>query len=129
MDEFLDLFKQNEVQTLVDVRRWPTSKTQHFKREEMQKWLNEAGIRYLWLGDKLGGYRGGGYKAHLESREFEEGASLLLELCKRSRTCIMCLEISPAGCHRRFISGYISGKGVDVLHIISKLKIRRSALP
>jgi len=117
---FVDLLKEHNIEVLVDVRRFPTSKIDHFKREEMERWLLECGIEYVWLGKELGGYRKGGYKAHMRTKLFREGIRRLLEIATTKRTCIMCLEPNPKYCHRRFISAHLERKRVKVFHIIGK---------
>ncbi|MEM3577729.1 MAG: DUF488 domain-containing protein [Candidatus Bathyarchaeia archaeon] len=117
---FLELLKDQGIQVLVDVRRFPTSKVEHFKRENMDKWLAENGIEYVWLGRELGGYRRGGYETYMRTKLFKEGISRLLEIASQKKTCIMCMEPNPKYCHRRFISAHLERKGVKVFHIISK---------
>ena len=117
---FLDLLGEHGIEVLVDVRRFPTSKVEHFKREEMERWLGEYGIEYVWMGEELGGYRRGGYKAYKETERFRDGTERLLEIAKQKKVCIMCLEPNPRYCHRRYISAYLERKGVKVLHIIKK---------
>ncbi|MEM3885027.1 MAG: DUF488 domain-containing protein [Nitrososphaerota archaeon] len=121
-EAFLNLLKKHAIQVLVDVRRWPTSKTEHFKLDYLKEWLPKAGIEYIWLGDHLGGYRKGGYRSYTESEAFKEWLKSLVELAKKSRVCIMCLEVSPSGCHRRFIAEKLLETGCDVVHIISEKK-------
>ena len=70
---FLELLGRHKIRVLVDVRRFPRSKVNHFKREQMEKWLPERGIEYVWLGEKLGGYRRGGYKRYTQTKGFREG--------------------------------------------------------
>jgi len=117
---FMELLSEHNIQVLVDVRSFPTSKIEHFKREEMMRWLPEQSIEYVWLGKELGGYRRGGYKAHMKTKLFKEGVKRLLEIAALKRTCIMCMEPNPKYCHRRFISGHLERKGVKVTHIIAK---------
>jgi len=120
MEAFLGLLKEHAIQVLADIRSFPTSKIKHFKKEAMEKWLPEHGIEYLWLGRELGGYRRGGYKAHMRTKLFKEGIRKLLETASQKRTCIMCMEPNPKYCHRRFISAHLEGKGVNVIHIVAK---------
>ncbi len=122
---FLKLLRKHTIQILVDVRRWPTSKTEHFKLDYLKEWLPKAGIKYVWLGDRLGGYRKGGYRAYTESEAFKEGLRYLLELAKKDRVCIMCLEVGPSSCHRRFITEKLFEIGYEVVHIISENKYIR----
>jgi uncharacterized protein (DUF488 family) len=120
MGKFLELLREHEIQILADVRRFPTSKVEHFKKKLMEKWLPEHGVEYVWLGEELGGYRRGGYKKHVRTKLFREGIQRLLEIADRKRVCIMCLEVNPRYCHRKFISAFLERKGVKVTHIIRK---------
>jgi uncharacterized protein (DUF488 family) len=112
---FLELLKEYNIEVLVDVRSFPTSKIEHFKHEEIERWLPENGIEYIWLGKELGGYR-----AHMRTKLFKEGIQKLLEIAAEKRTCIMCMEPNPKYCHRRFISAHLERKVVKVIHIIMK---------
>ncbi|MGQ9624704.1 MAG: DUF488 domain-containing protein [Candidatus Bathycorpusculaceae bacterium] len=118
--EFLELLCEHKIQVIVDVRSFPTSKVEHFKRERMERRLPEHGLEYVWLGEELGGYRRGGYKRHMRTKTFREGTRKLLEIAQNKRTCIMCMEPNPKYCHRRFISAQLERKGVKVQHIIEK---------
>jgi len=114
------MLRENGIEVLVDVRRFPTSKIEHFKKESMEEWLPKQGIKYVWLGEKLGGYRHGGYEAYMKTESFKEGIRRLLETARLKRTCIMCMEPNPKYCHRRFISTHLENEGFRVLHIIAK---------
>lgn len=120
INAFLELLKEHEIQVLIDIRSFPTSKIDHFKKENLERWLPENGIEYLWLGRELGGYRRGGYKRHMRTKLFREGIKRLLEKASQKRTCIMCLEPNPKYCHRRFIAAHLERKGVKLIHIIAK---------
>jgi len=50
VEKFLKLLEEHNVRILVDIRSFPTSKIEHFKREEMERWLPEHGVEYVWLG-------------------------------------------------------------------------------
>jgi len=117
---FLDLLEEHKIEVLADVRSFPTSKIEHFKREEMERWLPEHAVDYVWLGHELGGYRRGGYRAHVRTKLFKEGIRKLLEIAAQKRTCIMCMEPNPKYCHRRFISTYLERRKVKVVHITAK---------
>jgi uncharacterized protein (DUF488 family) len=119
-NSFVELLNEHGIQALVDVRSFPKSKIEHFKKEEMEKWLPEHGVEYLWLGKELGGYRRGGYKRHMRTKLFGEGIKQLLAIAKAKRTCIMCMEVNPKYCHRKFISALLERKSVEVIHIIEK---------
>jgi uncharacterized protein (DUF488 family) len=120
LENFLELLKENRIQVLIDIRRFPTSKMQHFRKEEMEEWFPRKRVEYVWLGKELGGYRKGGYQKYMQTKMFREGVKKLLEIAKTKRVCIMCIETNPKYCHRRFISTYLERKGVKVTHIIRK---------
>jgi uncharacterized protein (DUF488 family) len=117
---FSELLNEHGIKALVDIRSFPTSKTEHFKKEQMEKWLPEYGIEYVWLGKELGGYRHGGYTRHMRTKLFRNGIKQLLKIAKNKRACIMCMEVNPKYCHRRFISAHLERKGIKVIHIIEK---------
>jgi uncharacterized protein (DUF488 family) len=122
IEAFASLLREHEIKTLVDIRRFPTSKIEHFKKEEMERWLPEYGIRYIFLGDELGGYRRGGYQTYMKTEQFREGIEKLVEISKQNRTCIMCMEPNPKYCHRRFISAYLE-EDVEIVHILKKEQV------
>jgi len=41
--------KEHNIEVLVDVRSFPKSKIEHFKREDLKHWLPEYGIKHVWL--------------------------------------------------------------------------------
>jgi len=120
IEKFTALLEENRIQLLADVRRFPTSRIEHFRREQMEEWLSKRGIRYVWLGERLGGYRRGGYETYTRSKAFLDGLEELLEYARMKRTCIMCMESDPRYCHRRFIAARLEMEGVEVIHILKK---------
>jgi len=73
IDPFSELLRANGIQVLVDVRSFPTSKIEHFKKEQMERWVPEHSIQYVWLCKELGGYRRGRYKKHMRTKLFRDG--------------------------------------------------------
>ncbi|MGB9718543.1 MAG: DUF488 family protein [Thermoproteota archaeon] len=118
--------RKQGINLLVDVRRFPTSRVKHFRKENLEKWLREEGVEYLWLGEELGGYRRGGYEKHMETSLFKKGVERLLCLARDRRVCIMCLETDPKYCHRRFIARYLRKRGVRVRHIVKCSKSKEN---
>jgi len=118
INDLISILKSYNINLLVDVRRWPTSKVDDYKKENLKIKLSEAGINYIWLGDKLGGYRSSGYEAYMNTNSFKEGIKKLIELSKSNVICIFCLERKPKYCHRRFIAGALEERGFKVYHII-----------
>jgi len=146
LEEFLELLKEHDIEILVDVRRWPTSsRSPHFNREALEKALAREGVRYVWLGESLGGYRRRGlgeespnkawrsrgfrnYADHALSEEFRKGLEVLLSLAKTGRTAFMCAEKQYWRCHRQIISDHLVARGQCVVHIIEKGKSRKHNL-
>ena len=116
--EFLRLLREYAIDVLVDVRRFPKSKIGCFSREELESWLPTYGIQYLWLGEELGGFRRGGYRAFTETGQFQEAIRRIIEIARNANICIMCVEKSPRACHRRYIASRLQDLGVRVIHIL-----------
>ncbi|MEM2849780.1 MAG: DUF488 domain-containing protein, partial [Candidatus Bathyarchaeia archaeon] len=76
--DFLDSLKNNYIELLVDIRRFPTSKVEDFRRDVLAELLRRENIAYLWLGDLLGGYRHGGFEKYMETDDFKKGLDILI---------------------------------------------------
>ena len=56
LEGFVGLLRQHRVEVVVDVRTSPFSRfNPQFNRDNLLLGLREAGIRYLFLGEELGG--------------------------------------------------------------------------
>ncbi len=55
-DAFLDMLRTVPVGLVWDVRSFPVSRFEWFRREQLEEWLPAAGIEYRWVG-ALGGRR------------------------------------------------------------------------
>jgi uncharacterized protein (DUF488 family) len=127
LEEFLEILKIYSIQTVIDVRRWPTSKWfEHFKKENIQKILEERNIKYFHF-EKLGGYREGGYSEYTKTEEFKEALQRLVEVAKFTQTVLICAERLPWKCHRALICENLKEE-FEVVHIIEKNKIWRPEL-
>jgi len=139
------LLKKFNINLLIDVRKSPSSrKFPHFNKEYLIKALNKHGIKYVWLGIQLGGWRklkgtlktGGclkspGFKAyteHMKSEEFKKAANLVIKLAKKYRVALMCSEKLYFRCHRYFLSDWLLVHGVKVYHIIDFDEVREHKL-
>ncbi|MGA9072389.1 MAG: DUF488 domain-containing protein [Terracidiphilus sp.] len=128
-DAWLALLRQHAVEVVVDVRSSPYSKyVPQFDRELMQKSLEKAGFRYLFLGAELGGrpanpsyYNGEGHVLYskLGSDElFLAGIARLENGIQRYRVALVCGEEDPAHCHRRLLIGRVlKERGHTMMHI------------
>lgn len=138
IDEFESLLKVNAIESLVDVRSFPSSRRHpQFNREELAEQLNKTGITYLHL-PALGGRRPPalhskntawqnasfrGYADYMESHEFRAGLESLLQVGSKERTVIMCAEALWWRCHRGLIADALKSRGHLVLHIVSATKV------
>lgn len=126
LKEFLEILKIYQIQTLIDVRRWPTSRYfLHFKKENLEKILAENQIEYFHF-EKLGGYREGGYEEYTKKREFKETLNELIKIAKSRPTVIICAERLPWKCHRAFIARELEKRKIEVIQIIEKDRIWQS---
>jgi uncharacterized protein (DUF488 family) len=124
MREFVAMLRSFDVEVLIDVRRWPRSRSfEHFNRETIEEVMEKEGIRYLWLGERLGGFRKGGYEHYMKGDTFKEGVQELLNEAKKGQTAIMCSESLWFKCHRRLIAEYLVVLGHEVSHIVDTKKI------
>ncbi len=54
--EFVGLLRHYSIQFLVDIRSQPYSRFKpEFSKEQLEKQLKQCGIRYVFMGDTLGG--------------------------------------------------------------------------
>lgn len=129
LEAFLQRLQMHHIRALVDVRRFPASKRHpHFSRAALADGLKKHEISYHWLGEKLGGYRTGGYETYTASCAFREGCEELLRLAQRQPAAFMCAELDYRACHRRFIAEYLQSQGVEVWHIAKNGELLSHAL-
>jgi uncharacterized protein (DUF488 family) len=120
LEEFVSLLRFYTIEMIADVRSVPKSKFSHFTGESLGQSLGEAGYGYTFLGKELGGYRAGGYAAHMQTYDFLHGMELLERLAGRCRCAIVCAERQPWRCHRRFIGRSLQERGWSVEHVIDE---------
>jgi uncharacterized protein (DUF488 family) len=128
-EKFVDLLQAQHIEVLVDVRSQPYSRyTPHFTGTALKAALPTQGIKYLYLGQELGGrpagrefYDAAGhvlYDRLAESPAFLAGIERLETGLLKYRAAIMCAEENPAACHRRrLVASAIARRGHTVVHI------------
>jgi uncharacterized protein (DUF488 family) len=130
LDELLACLLDAEVQTLVDVRRFPVSRRHpRFAQTPLAASLAEAGIAYRHEVD-LGGRRDTGPKSErfacLQVEAFRAYAAwmgtpawqaALSSAIAPDRPCLMCAETQWWRCHRRLIADALTARGGDVRHL------------
>jgi uncharacterized protein (DUF488 family) len=118
LEEFLQRLQRHHIRALADVRRFPASKRHpHFSRAALTGALKKREINYHWRGEKLGGYRAGGYETYAATDVFRNGCEELLRLAQVQPTAFLCAELDYRVCHRRFIAAYLQQQGIEVWHI------------
>jgi uncharacterized protein (DUF488 family) len=134
IEEFKRLLIEHSVEVLADVRRFPSSKYEHFNQDKLKKSLKDVGIDYIWF-EGLGGYRKKilenspntaiksrgfrNYADYMLTKEFREEVEKLIEIAEKRKVAIMCSEKFFWKCHRKFISDYLTLRGFIVIHIIN----------
>ncbi len=129
-EQFLKLLTDARIQVLVDVRSNPNSQWAQFANRNNLKWvLTSVHIKYIYLGDVLGGrpedtdsYNHQTNKIDYEivrkKDSFKNGIGRVLNGLKKYRVCIMCAEEDPTSCHRNLlVAESLRREGAKILHI------------
>ncbi len=118
LQDFVGILIDNNIDVLIDVRRFPSSKKfPQYMKEALKDKLNRIGIEYYHL-IHLGGFRPEGYKKFSKSPEFDEALKILLKTIDHKRGAIMCSEKDFWRCHRRYIAQRLTQMGHKVVHIM-----------
>ncbi len=128
-ETFLGLLLGHDMEVLVDTRSSPYSKfAPQFDREGLQRSLSRTSIKYLFLGEGLGGRPKGDdfydstgrvlYGKRVGDPSFLAGIERLERGMSQFRVALMCGEEDPAHCHRRLMIGRVLvERGHQLLHI------------
>ncbi len=127
--ELIAVLKANHIEYLVDIRTAPYSKFKpEFSKEPLEKVLGRAGIRYLFMGDTLGG-QPSDPACHTDGKVdydkvrgqafFKNGIERLKKAFEQQRrAALMCSEGRPEQCHRsKLIGEALTAAGIPVCHI------------
>lgn len=134
-EALVQMLKKAGVKCLVDVRRYPGSRTYpHFSRISLESTLPDQGLHYVWDGEALGGFRKPkvnsrhaalcsdgfrGYADYMETEGFKARIRALIARAEKSTIAIMCAEHLPWRCHRSLISDYLITQSVSVMHLVA----------
>ncbi len=144
IEEFIRLLKKFGIEVLADVRRFPSSKFDHFSKENLKRALQDNRIEYIWF-ENLGGYRekilkdspnrsirSGGFRNYADymlTDEFRGEIEKIANIAREETTCIMCAERLYWRCHRMLISDYlVAVYGFEVVHIIDSENVKRHGI-
>jgi uncharacterized protein (DUF488 family) len=139
IEAFVDLLVRHGIEVLVDVRSQPYSRwATQFNQDPLRHALTAAGVRYLFMGDQLGGRPTGGefydaeghvrYDRVAASEVFLAGVERLKRGSATHRVAMMCSEEDPTVCHRYLlIAPVLAGRGIAVRHIRGDGRIEEDA--
>lgn len=135
--ELVELLQAHGVETLADIRTVPRSRTNpQFNRETLPRTLAAAGLRYVHL-PRLGGLRRPrpdspngawrntsfrGYADYMLTDDFARGLEELRLLAEDGPVAMMCAESLRWRCHRSLVADALFARGVQVLHITSRIR-------
>lgn len=129
LDEFIETLQRHEIAFLIDVRTTPYSRHKpEFTKDALSDALGERGIRYVFMGDTLGGrpedeaLRTGGkpdYEKMAASAAFARGVGRIENAFEQQqRVALMCSEGKPEMCHRSLLIGAtLDERRIPVAHI------------
>lgn len=130
LDAFLSLLAENSIDVIADVRSSPySSRLPQFNRELLAETLLEKQIRYVFMGDQLGGRATSpglinsdgqvSYTKMSETTSFREGITRLIDGAARMRIALLCSEKDPLNCHRGLlVARSLASEGVGIRHIL-----------
>ncbi len=128
-EQFVQLLRQHGIDVLADVRSQPYSKyTNQFNREDLQALLARHRLKYVFMGQSLGGrpegevyYDNEGhvlYHRVAEADFFLQGLERIQKGIASYRVAMMCSEEDPLVCHRhRLVARVLRSRGVPIQHI------------
>jgi len=130
IDTFLDVLKRYQIDYIVDVRSKPYSRYKpEFSKRPLEQELTNNKIRYVFMGDSLGGqpddpscYDEAGkvdYEKCRQRPQFLAGIKRLYTAHEQQlRVALMCSEGKPENCHRTKLIGQVLHEdGIEVQHL------------
>ena len=128
LEVFLELLQRHDVSAVADVRSVPYSRfNPQFNREPFAEALESERIRYVYLGNEVGGrsedpacYEDGRirYDRVAATESFRKGLARIVNGAAKHRIALMCAEKEPLECHRTLlVSRALQEQGIDVAHI------------
>ena len=139
-EDFLALLKDFGIEYLIDVRSQPYSKfNPHFNQNELKFFLERNGIKYVFMGDSIGGrpkdiscYDNEGkvdYEIIKTKDFFLKGLDRLKNAYSKDiNVVVMCSESKPCECHRsKLIGKVLNTEKIILKHIDENGKLKDQA--
>ncbi|MFO1010894.1 MAG: DUF488 domain-containing protein [Planctomycetota bacterium] len=133
-DELVELLREDAIELLVDVRRFPVSQRHpQFEKSALQRHLALHGVRYRHE-EALGGHRAPlpasrnlgladaalrGYADHTRTPAFRAAVERVLVAAREARVALLCAEARPTECHRGVLSDWLVAQGHEVVHLLT----------
>jgi uncharacterized protein (DUF488 family) len=130
-EELVECLREVDVETLVDVRRFPGSRRNpQFGQAALAETLREAGIAYrhaVELGGRLSGEPGeerfgcirvASFRSYAARMGTEVWQQALAQELAQPVPCFMCAETLWWRCHRRLIAELLVARGHEVTHLL-----------
>jgi uncharacterized protein (DUF488 family) len=136
VDQLIAVLRTHAIVFLVDVRTAPYSRFKpDFSKDALENALKQQGIRYVYLGDALGGRPADpecyvddkvDYERVKEKEFYQAGIERVRTAWQRGvRFALMCSEGKPEQCHRsKLIGETLDALGVPVAHIDEHDQVR-----
>jgi uncharacterized protein (DUF488 family) len=137
IEKFLEVLSRHGIEAVIDVRRSPMARRNpQYSGAALREALEANEIEYQWL-PSLGGRRTPspdsrntrwrnpafrGYADHMETQEFADGLTTLLDTATRLRSAVLCAEAVWWRCHRALLADALSALNVAVMHILDESK-------
>jgi uncharacterized protein (DUF488 family) len=138
IEAFVDLLRAGRVETVVDIRSVPRSRTNpHFNPDELSAALAPYQIAHTRIAE-LGGLRKRSpdvppelngfwtnksfhnYADYALGEDFRRGLAALTALADERPCAIMCAEAVWWRCHRRIVADYLIAQGREVFHLMGE---------
>lgn len=137
LDVFIKELESFNIKYLIDIRSKPYSKwNPQFSQVALKREVERNDIKYVFLGDKLGGlpddrscYDSEGKVVYdfIKNKDFfQEGLNRLITANNKAiKIAIMCSESKPEECHRsKLIGEELLKIDISINHIIAENKIK-----
>ena len=130
IDRFISVLKSHQIDFLIDIRSRPYSRYKpDFSKQALQRNMQKNGIRYVFMGDTLGGQPDDSACYDIDGKVdynkirgkafYERGIGRLRQAYQNQlRVVLMCSEGKPEMCHRSKLIGLtLVDEGISVAHI------------
>lgn len=131
IDELLRILEEAGVETVVDVRRFPSSRRHpQFDRAPLAAATEGVGIRYrhaVELGgrrsseageDRFGCIEVPAFRSYVARMTTQEWQAALVAALDEPPPCFLCAETLWWRCHRRLIAELLHARGHEVVHLL-----------